>query len=414
MQAVRGVAAAAAVAAAAPPPRRHCAAPLRPQARPAPSSTRLHAIPDPSSSSSSNGADDGEIVASTRQRRGTAAAAPPVPGGSLKQEAVQSNREVSDKLIDVFQQKKPAEWRKLIAYSKQWPLLAQGVLDRIEERAVAAAEAGEEEEQLALRRLGRRLATVHEELGMYQQLIDKFRSAPSSDWEGMVSLNRNTLSGEFFKYLDLRIKAAHDAAVEQEALLALAAQLAALVEAYDRVARDEQAMEAAAESFSSLLQVDSLEEADKKIDELAATGKLDPALLLMMAKAYAGSKETDITQEEVKDVMAHLYFKAKESFAQQAPKEVRILKYLLTVDSESDRVQLLEQAFEPGSELEGAEVDYLCTTPPLLLNTIENVLTLYDSSRGRGTMAGDAASLMSPEVIERLRDLQKMIKRKYM
>ena len=46
---------------------------------------------------------------------------------------------------------------------------------RIEERAVAAAEAGEEEEQLALRRLGRRLATVHEELGMYQQLIDKFR-----------------------------------------------------------------------------------------------------------------------------------------------------------------------------------------------------------------------------------------------
>lgn len=49
-------------------------------------------------------------------------------------------------------------------------------------------------------------------------------------------------------------RAAHDAAVEQEALLALAAQLAALVEAYDRVARDEQAMEAAAESFSSLLQ----------------------------------------------------------------------------------------------------------------------------------------------------------------
>ena len=48
-------------------------------------------------------------------------------------------------------------------------------LCRIEERAVAAAEAGQEEEQLALRRLGRRLATVHEELRMYQQLVDKFR-----------------------------------------------------------------------------------------------------------------------------------------------------------------------------------------------------------------------------------------------
>ena len=43
----------------------------------------------------------------------------------------------------------------------------------------------------------------------------------------------------------------------------------------------------------------SLEAADRKIDELAAAGKLDPALLLMMAKAYAGAKETDYTREEV-------------------------------------------------------------------------------------------------------------------
>lgn len=45
--------------------------------------------------------------------------------------------------------------------------------------------------------------------------------------------------------------------------------------------------------------MDSLEEADRKIDELAASGRLDPALLLMMAKAYAGAKETDATREEV-------------------------------------------------------------------------------------------------------------------
>lgn len=38
-------------------------------------------------------------------------------------------------------------------------------------------------------------------------------------------------------------------------LVALGAQLAALVEAYDRVLRDEQAMEAAAQSFSDLLDV---------------------------------------------------------------------------------------------------------------------------------------------------------------
>ena len=51
---------------------------------------------------------------------------------------------------------------------------------------------------------------------------------------------------------------------------------------------------------------------------------------------------------QVKDIMAHLYFKAKESFAAQAPPEVRILKFLLTVDSRRDRATLLDQAFEPG------------------------------------------------------------------
>ena len=58
-------------------------------------------------------------------------------------------------------------------------------------------------------------------------------------------------------------------------------------------------------------QVNSIEEADRKIDELAAGGMLSPALLLTMAKAYAGVKETDLTKEEVKDIMAHLYFKAR-------------------------------------------------------------------------------------------------------
>ena len=71
-------------------------------------------------------------VPSTRQRRGASAApdAPPAAHATLKSEAAASNREVSDKLIEVFRSKQPAEWRRLIAYSKQWPMLAQGVLDR--------------------------------------------------------------------------------------------------------------------------------------------------------------------------------------------------------------------------------------------------------------------------------------------
>jgi hypothetical protein len=85
------------------------------------------------------GSDDSEPPAdapSTRQRRGAAPPAPEAPQAAapaattLKQEAVASNREVSDKLIEVFRSKKPADWRKLIAYSRQWAMLAPGVLER--------------------------------------------------------------------------------------------------------------------------------------------------------------------------------------------------------------------------------------------------------------------------------------------
>lgn len=57
-----------------------------------------------------------------------------------------------------------------------------------------------------------------------------------------------------------------------------------------------------------------MEDADRRIDRLAATGKLDPALMLTLAKAYAKAKETDVTKEEVKDIMVHLYMQV--SFCQ--------------------------------------------------------------------------------------------------
>ena len=58
-------------------------------------------------------------------------------------------------------------------------------------------------------------------------------------------------------------------------------------------------------------QVNSIDEADRRIDDLAASGQLSPALLLTMAKAYAGARDSSMTREEVKDIMAHLYFKAR-------------------------------------------------------------------------------------------------------
>ncbi len=67
-----------------------------------------------------------------------------------------------------------------------------------------------------------------------------------------------------------------------------------------------------------------------------------------------------------------------------------------------------------GPQLVTGSQDYLCTTPEALLNTASNVLALYEGSRGVATLAGQAAGLMNPEVIARLRDLEQVIRKKYM
>ena len=392
----------------------------------------------------------GDVVPSTRRPREERMQNTPSEGSesfaTLKEEARRSNKEVFDRLIDAFLSRPSEDWRKLIAFSKQWPSLSKGFFERMEEKAKDASAAGNEDKSRELRRVGRRLKTVSDELAEYSKILEVFRAAPSRDWEARVTQHRASMGTEFFGYLELRIRAAMGSSArssntfetkeegngnaegndvhlkEAESLAALATQLAALVEAHDRVAADEDALDSAAVRFSELLQCDSMEAAEQKIDELSASGQLDPALLLTMAKAYAGVKETDATREEVKDIMAHLYFKAKETFAQQAPPEARILKFLISVESPKDRATLLEQALTPGMDFSTENEDFLHTTPDKLLNTIRNVLAVYDSSVkpesrqgiGNTAMAGQAAALMNPQVIERLRELEALLKKKYM
>ena len=43
------------------------------------------------------------------------------------------------------------------------------------------------------------------------------------------------------------------------------------------------------------------------------------------------------------------------------PKDIRILKYLLTVEDPEERLCALNDAFTPGEELEGKDVDSLYT-----------------------------------------------------
>ena len=54
-------------------------------------------------------------------------------------------------------------------------------------------------------------------------------------------------------------------------------------------------------------QAESMEDVDRRLDGLAQSGRLDPAFMLTMSNAYANTKLTDATKEEVKDIMYYMY-----------------------------------------------------------------------------------------------------------
>lgn len=64
---------------------------------------------------------------------------------------------------------------------------------------------------------------------------------------------------------------------------------------------------------------------------------------------------------QVKDVLFHLYTTARGNLQRLMPKEIRILKYLLTIEDPEEKMSALKDAFTPGDEIEGKDVDCLYT-----------------------------------------------------
>lgn len=111
--------------------------------------------------------------------------------------------------------------------------------------------------------------------------------------------------------------------------------------------------------------------------------------------------------------MYHLYVKSKETANSMQPKEVRILKYLLSIEDPVELKQSIWDAFVPG-ELPSSSLDYLSTTPSDLLKTIDTVLSAYEMNKGKHTILGETSKIMHPEVIRKMRKLEAYIKKEYM
>ncbi|KAK1314349.1 Uncharacterized protein QJS10_CPA06g00588 [Acorus calamus] len=313
---------------------------------------------------------------------------------------------VCDKLIDVFMVDKttPTDWRRLLAFSKEWSNIRPHFYKRCQEKADAEEDPGMKHRLL---RLARKLKEIDDDVQRHNELLNVIRSAPS-EINAVVARRRKDFTKEFFVHLHTVAQSYYDNPSEQNDLARLGNTCLAAVQAYDNASESIEALNAAELKFQDIINSPSLDVACKKIDSLAEKNELDSAMMLMLTKAYSAAKEANMMKDEVKDILYHLYTTATGNLQRLMPKEIRILKYLLSIEDPEERLSALKDAFTPGDELEGKDVDCLYTTPEELHTWINTVVDAYHFSR-EGTLVREARDLMSPKIVQRLEELKKIV-----
>ncbi|KAF7833666.1 uncharacterized protein G2W53_015999 [Senna tora] len=318
---------------------------------------------------------------------------------------------VCDKLIDVFLVDKPNpnEWRKLLAFSKEWNNIRPHFFERCQDRA--DSEKNPEMKQ-KLFRLGRKLKEIDEDVQRHNELLQVIRGAPS-EINDIVSRRRKDFTKEFFVHLHTVTESYYDNPEEQNDLAKLGNTCLAAVQAYDTATESIEALNAAELKFQDIINSPSLDAACKKIDTLAERSQLDSTLVLMITKAWSVAKEANMMKDEVKDVLYHLYKTAVGNLQRLMPKEIRIIKYVIRIEDPEEQLSALKDAFTPGEELEGKDVDTLYTTPEKLHTWIKAVLDAYHLSE-EGTLIREARDLLNPKVIQKLEELKKVVENNFM
>nr|KYP41038.1 hypothetical protein KK1_037604 [Cajanus cajan] len=318
---------------------------------------------------------------------------------------------VCDKLIGVFMVDKPTptDWRTLLAFSREWNNLRPHFFARCQDRALAEHDPAMKENLL---RLARKLKQIDEDVQRHNDLLQVVRQDPSGITE-IVSKRRKDFTEEFFVHLHTVAESYYDNKHEQNELAKLGNACLAAVQAYDAATESIEQLNAAELKFQDIINSPSLDAACRKIDNLAEKKELDSTLVLMITKAWSAAKESNMMKDEVKDILYHLYKTAVGNLQRLVPKEIRIVKYLIRIEDPEEQLTALKDAFTPGEELEGKDVDNLYTTPEKLHTWIKSVLDAYHLSR-EGTLIREARDLLNPEVIQKLEVLKKVVERNFM
>ncbi|KAK4346727.1 hypothetical protein RND71_033066 [Anisodus tanguticus] len=185
------------------------------------------------------------------------------------------------------------------------------------------------------------------------------------------------------------------------------------VSAYDNTLEIVGTLDTAQAKFDDILNSTSVDAACDKIKSLAKSKELDSSLVLLINGAWASAKESSTMRNEVKEIMHRLYKATQSSLRSMAPKEIKLLKYLLNITDPEERFSSLATAFSPGHEHDAKDPNAIYTTPKGLHKWIKIMLDAYNLNKEE-TEIREAKQLNQPVVIQRLFILKETIEAEYL
>ncbi|KAL3526955.1 hypothetical protein ACH5RR_011611 [Cinchona calisaya] len=315
-----------------------------------------------------------------------------------------------DKMIALFLNEKPKskDWRKYLVFREEW----KKYRDRFYSRCLARADAEDNSEmKQKLVTLARKVKKIDEEMESHTELLKEIQDSPL-DLNAIVAKRRKDFTGEFFRHLTL-LSETYDCLEDRDAVARLGARCLSSVSAYDKTLEIVETLDSAQAKFDDILNSSSVDAACEKIKSLAKAKELDSSLILLINSAWASAKESTTMKSEVKDIMYRLYKATQKSLRSIAPKEIKLLKYLLNIIDPEERFSALATAFSPGNEHDIKDPNAIYTTPKELHKWIKILLDAYNLSKDE-TEIREAQQMNQPVVIQRLFILKETIEEEYL
>lgn len=318
--------------------------------------------------------------------------------------------QISDKLIDFFLNEKTRvnEWRKYLVFREEWNKYKDSFYNRCQTRVDKESDPIMKEKLVSLKS---KVKKIDDEMQMHSELLKELEDSPT-DINAIVTRRRSDFTGDFFRFLTL-VSETNDNLDDRDAVARLSARCLSAVSAFDNTLEIVDTLDVAQAKFDDILNSPSLDEACEKIKSLAKAKELDSSLILLINSAWASAKASTTMKNEVKEIMYGLYKATKNSLRTIAPKEIKLIKYLLNITDPEERFSALATAFSPGNEHDSKDPNALYTTPKELHKWIKMMLDAYHLNMEE-TEIKEAKKMSEPVVMQRLFILKETIEEEYM